>query len=447
VKLSRFFEEKQLLMGFCLGVASLWLGRYAINETSFPDHLVAPLLVPDSTGHADAIVVLGAGVIGECVPNLNSLWRVVAGARLLKDERAPLVAFSGGMAGGKCPVADAMMRFAQDLGVPERRIVAERHSSSTYENATASAPLLRAEGVQRILLVTDRLHMRRAKAVFEHSGFAVDPISVPIYQGHADNVSMLAAAFREAVALSYYSLRGWMQPTRTTQQLRATLPDGAPARAVRPAAAHPFGPIVILGASYAGNWPLTSVDNVPILNKGMAGQRTFQFVERFERDVTEQRPRAVLLWGFINNLFSSDNLEEASAAIRADYLKMIAAAKAAGIEPLLATEITVRRHEGWFDYARGRVARLTGRVSYQDRINEYVTQTNAWLAEISNSEGLRLLDFQHALADSSGRRRLEFAAEDGSHVSPAGYEALSAYARPILARHFMPVSTARQPHP
>ena len=55
------------------GVLVLFAGRLVINRTPVADWLVAPLLMSDTNGKADAIVVLGAGVVGECGPNYFSL--------------------------------------------------------------------------------------------------------------------------------------------------------------------------------------------------------------------------------------------------------------------------------------------------------------------------------------------------------------------------------------
>ncbi len=428
------FRRRPFAFGVLCGVLLVPMVVWTINNTSLADRLIAPLLVDDSPAQADAIVVLGAAVIGDCEPNLNSLRRAIHGARLFRAKRAPVLVLSGGAASEGCPVAAAMMAFAGELGVPDAKMFVESRSRTTRENAEQTAPLLRARQASRILLVTDRLHMRRAKGVFEQYGFTVEPISVPIYEGHADNISMLAAGMREAAALAYYSARGWTDAKPATDA--ASRPPATEAEVRRPEVAYPEGPLVILGASYAGNWPLTDAGGVAVINNGKAGQRTFQFVERFDRDVTAHRPRAVLLWGFINNLFSADDLDEAAAAVRADYTRMIALAKAARIEPILATEITARRHEGLVDYGMAILGRIRGKVSYHDRVNQYVMTTNQWLQDIGRKEGLLVLDFQLALADETGRRKLQFAAEDGSHVTPSGYDTLSKLVRPILARHF-----------
>jgi uncharacterized SAM-binding protein YcdF (DUF218 family) len=185
--------------------------RFAVNHTPLADWLIAPLMMTDTSGGADAIVVLGAGVVGECVPNQNAIQRVLLAARLWRAGRAPLVVFTGGT-GGSCPVALAMAQLAREVGIPESNIHLETASKSTRENAEASAQLLHRLNVRRPLLVTDGPHMRRAAAVFAKLGFDVQRASVPIYvyAGLGDNVWLLEAGLREFVALGYYRMRGWV---------------------------------------------------------------------------------------------------------------------------------------------------------------------------------------------------------------------------------------------
>jgi uncharacterized SAM-binding protein YcdF (DUF218 family) len=206
----RFLRNRAFVAGNISAVVVVFAGWLILNETSVADRLVTPLLLGDSPAQADAIVALGAGVVGDCVPNLNSLRRVVLAARLLRQGRAPVLVITGGASGGSCAVADSMMAFARELGVPEAKLIAERESLSTWENALLTAPILRRRNASRILLVTDSLHMRRAIGVFANQGFVVEPVSVPVYEGQGDNVTMLAAALREAVALGYYKARGRM---------------------------------------------------------------------------------------------------------------------------------------------------------------------------------------------------------------------------------------------
>lgn len=414
------------------GVVALFLARWVVNETTLPDRLVAPLLFDDSSASAEAIVVLGAGVVGDCVPNLNSTRRVVHAARLFRSGRAPIVVMTGGAAGGRCPVAESMAQFATELGVPRDSIILERRSQSTHENAQRVAPLMRAQGITRLLLVTDRLHMRRARGVFEHEGYTVESFSVPIYEGHPDNVSMLLAGLREAVAIGYYTARGWMQngPSRMSTEMRPRVETDVQRKD------DSTGPLVILGASYAGNWRIDSIGEVAVVNAGAPGERTLQVLGRFDRDVSARHPRAVLLWGFINDLFAAEDPAEASAQVRVNYTKLIELSRASGIEPILATEITMRSRDGWLDSGRSLIGRLRGRTAYRERINQHVIALNQWIEEFGRAQGLLVLDFQGTLGEAGGGRHPEFATEDGSHVTEVGYQALTEYAHSILLRHF-----------
>ncbi len=439
--------------GVAVGVGLILLGRVVINESTFPDRLVAPLLIPDSSAHADAIVVLGAGVIGDCVPNLNGMRRAMLGARLFRDGRAPLLVITGGGSRGACPVADAMAHVAREYGVPEDKLLLERRSRNTHENGELTAPLLRERHIARVLLVTDKLHMSRGAGVFQRLGFAVEPVSVPVYAGHIDNVSMLSEGIREAAALTYYRLRGWTGFARaggaSLASSNAVTGDGQP---VKPAAVQTSGspdrrPVVILGASYAAGWKLADVDSVPVINAGIAGQQSFELLARFDAGVVAARPRAVVLWGFINDIFRADDVQRAMTRTRDSYTEMVKRARANGIEPILATEVTVRPPKTFTQSVMSAVGPLLGKVSYQDRVNEQVIATNRWLRELAQREGLLMLDLHAALADTNGRRRYEFATPDGSHISPEGYEALTVYARPLLADRFRATAGAKAVRP
>jgi hypothetical protein len=79
---------------------------------------------------------------------------------------------------------------------------------------------------------------------------------------------------------------------------------------------------------------------------------------------------------------------------------------------------------------------MLGKQGHQARINGHVLELNAWLRETAKREGLLVIDLQPQLSDADGQRRKAFCKEDGSHVTEAGYRAATAYAEPILTRHF-----------
>jgi uncharacterized SAM-binding protein YcdF (DUF218 family)/lysophospholipase L1-like esterase len=433
----RFFGtiDRRFLLGAICGVATVFGCRSIINETTIPDRILAPLLLQDSSASADAIVVLGGGIIGDCVLNLNSVRRAVRGARLFKEGRAPVLVLTGGMAGGACPVADGMHDLIRELGVPSEHILVERQSRSTWENAVMTAPLLRTRNLQRILLVTDRLHMRRASGVFARQGFIVEPSAVPVYEGHLDNVSMLSAGIREAAALAYYRMRRWTADRPAGIQELGTENAALPVdRAVFQGETASGAPIVVLGASYAANWKLAAIGGVPVVNAGVTGEQSFEMLARFDRDVVAVHPRAVILWGFINDIFRAEDMERTLARVRTSYREMIIRAHEAEIEPILATEVTIRAPKRIVDTAKATVGWLLGASSYQDRINSHVAAMNQWLRETAQRDGLLVLDLQRELGDGDGPRRWAYSVEDGSHISEEGYRVLTDYAVPILRR-------------
>ncbi len=137
-----------------------------------------PVLTPAQTSQAQAIVVLAAGSLEQApeyqdrdVPDYVALARLRYAARLQHQTGLPLLV-SGGNVRVEAPgqnkasaMADALR---EDFQTPVRWI--EGRSENTEQNALFSAALLRADGVHRVLLVTDAMHMPRAMLAFEQAG-------------------------------------------------------------------------------------------------------------------------------------------------------------------------------------------------------------------------------------------------------------------------------------
>ena len=83
-----------------------------------------------------------------------------------------------------------MRALLVDLGVPPGRIVLEERSRNTRENAEFTAGLLKEYRVQRVLLVTSALHMRRAVGEFERAGVDVVPAATDHVQGTVSGVRL-----------------------------------------------------------------------------------------------------------------------------------------------------------------------------------------------------------------------------------------------------------------
>ncbi len=99
--------------------------------------------------------------------------RVELGVELTKAGVAPLLVLSGGNPVDGVAEAVAMRDLALAAEVPEAALLCETRSRNTAQNALNTAALLREHGVTRIVLVTHRTHLFRARLVFRLAGLTV----------------------------------------------------------------------------------------------------------------------------------------------------------------------------------------------------------------------------------------------------------------------------------
>ena len=189
--------------------------------------------------------------------------------------------------------------------------------------------------------------------------------------------------------------------------------------------------LVIAGASYAADWKTPALPGYTVVNKGKGGDETKQVLARFDADVLALKPSAVLIWGHINNYHRAPggDLEAAKKQAWADHEEMIRRARAQGVTVILATEITLSEAVGFVNRVVAFINGLRGKTSYAARINAPLRAVNDRIRTYGREQGLRVLDIEALFDDGEGFRKVEYSADDGSHVSPEGYAALTAYAR------------------
>lgn len=126
------------------------------------------------------IVVLAGGMSGypTDVTEISSLKeaslrRTIEAVNLARRLANSRLLFVGG-AGRAEREADLMGALAQALGFPAERVMLERESDSTFENAQEVARLVgKMPATGPICLVTSAVHMPRALAAFRHQGLEV----------------------------------------------------------------------------------------------------------------------------------------------------------------------------------------------------------------------------------------------------------------------------------
>lgn len=195
----------------------------------------------------------------------------------------------------------------------------------------------------------------------------------------------------------------------------------------------PTNRLVILGASYAGSWGTPPLPGFVVVNRGVGGEQTKGMRARFQSDVLAAQPKAVLIWGHINNITQTGfgdaaKLAAVKKSAKDDYLWMLQQARAAGIDVILATEIPLAEPTGFVNSAVAFVNGLRGKQSYATQVNREVRELNAFVRQLATREQVVLLDFEKVFAPEGGARKPEYAQEDHSHVTPAGYQALTRYA-------------------
>jgi lysophospholipase L1-like esterase len=189
--------------------------------------------------------------------------------------------------------------------------------------------------------------------------------------------------------------------------------------------------LVILGASYAKGWGSPALPAYEqVINRGVGGDNTRGMLARFPADVVALKPAAVLIWGHVNNITQArpDEIEQAKTAAREHYAAMLVQARAAGIEAIVATEVPWTETEGILNNLYGWYASMVGKTSYATRVSAHVHDVNRELESLCARQQCRVLDFESLFANDSGTRKSEYAAKDRSHISQAGYDALTAFA-------------------
>jgi uncharacterized SAM-binding protein YcdF (DUF218 family) len=186
---------------------------------------------------ADTIVILGGAIRGAYPPRIwpevmESGDRILYGAKLYRDGRAPKVILSGGRIDWRANAANIgeaqdMKTLLTFMGVPESAMLLDNTSLNTYQNAVNVKAILQKEHLAGpLLLVTSAKHMPRSMAIFKKLG--MNAIAAPtdyvldnasLSQGsnefllkllpEAEALFQTTATLKEYVGLLVYRLKGW----------------------------------------------------------------------------------------------------------------------------------------------------------------------------------------------------------------------------------------------
>ena len=205
-----------------LVVATVPVGQWltTVLENRFP-------ILADVPGSVEGIIVLaGAADLetsearGQVALNENAerLTTFVSLARRYPEAKLVFTGGTGSLARPDLKEADIVRPLIRDLGLDLGRVLFERDSRNTYENAVNSRELVKPAEGGIWLLITSAAHMPRAVGVFRRTGWPVVPYPVDfntdgryLFELDLDaeaGLGLLSASLREVIGLAVYRLFG-----------------------------------------------------------------------------------------------------------------------------------------------------------------------------------------------------------------------------------------------
>jgi len=229
-------HPKRATWAIALSLFILFFSSNPVVSDKFLLTLERQYLPPNPMPTADAIVVLGGATRPSTPPRpwvdvLEAGDRILYGARLYNQGRAPKLLLSGGRVhwrgGSDGSEAEDMKEIAIAMNVPAADILLENTSLNTRQNAVNVKKVMEAQSIDSVLLVTSAVHMPRAAAIFRKLEINIIPAPTDYLVPEQAQASTLEGrmlsllptagaldhftnALKEYVGFVFYRLRGWL---------------------------------------------------------------------------------------------------------------------------------------------------------------------------------------------------------------------------------------------
>jgi uncharacterized SAM-binding protein YcdF (DUF218 family) len=166
-KMKRRHVVRYVLLALLLGIAGVSVGwcRWVYVQ-------IEKYAVDDQAAPSDAIGVLGAAEYdGRPSPVFRA--RLDHALELYHHGIAPLIITLGGAGGDDYSEGSVGREYLMSRGVSEQNIIAETESRNTEESARRIAVIARANGLRRLVIVSDGTHLFRIHAICAADGLDV----------------------------------------------------------------------------------------------------------------------------------------------------------------------------------------------------------------------------------------------------------------------------------
>jgi uncharacterized SAM-binding protein YcdF (DUF218 family) len=158
--------------------------------------------------------------------------RILASAALAHRYPDARIIFTGGSPNLRSDAreADYAASLFESLGISSERLIMERRSRNTQENAEFSKAIAGPKAGERWLLVTSAYHMPRSVGLFRKAGFAVEAYPVDWRVGGSEDLLRFTAISLEGLDRVNVGLREWTGLTAywATGKIGRLLPGPSP---------------------------------------------------------------------------------------------------------------------------------------------------------------------------------------------------------------------------
>lgn len=219
-KAGRRLAFTSALLLLIAGVSPLSTLVMAPLENRFPDWRASPHQPPDGIivlgGSVDANVSFHRRFPLELTEAGDRILAMIELARAYPQTRLVFTGGVGELVGNAGVEADEVRKKIGAAGLDPSRIIFERESRTTYENAIFTRDIVRPKPGERWLLVTSAAHMPRSVGCFRAAGFTIEAYPVdfrtspgdwyfPSFEASA-GLRRLDVATREWIGLIAYRL-------------------------------------------------------------------------------------------------------------------------------------------------------------------------------------------------------------------------------------------------
>jgi uncharacterized SAM-binding protein YcdF (DUF218 family) len=232
--LTRFARAGRRLMATALVLLAICAFSPLANLLLYPLEQRFPKW-DSAHGEPDGIIVLGGSIDADLssahgVPVITAAAdRIIGGATLAHrypNARLVYTGGSGNLLSNDAKEADYATALFQGLGIPKSRLIMERQSRNTKENAEFTKQLVKPKQGERWLLVTSAYHMPRSIGLFRAAGFAVEAYPVDWKIGTREDLFRYYVTGNDGLQLVDTAAREWLGliAYRVTGRIDALLP-------------------------------------------------------------------------------------------------------------------------------------------------------------------------------------------------------------------------------